>query len=268
MLLVIDCGNSNVKFALFEGDRVRAVWRLDTDPTRATDYGARFPALLADGGFDPCEIDAAVIGSVAPSLTLPLADLCRTDFGIEPTIAGYERSGMQVAYDRPEMLGTDRLADAIAAFEMLGAPCIAVDFGTATTFNVVGPGPIFLGGAVAPGVTLMASALATGTAGLPLVVPVRPPDVLARNTVHAIQSGLFYGCAALVDGVVNRLRSAVGAPDCPVVATGGAAAADLTSECKSITNVEPHLTLHGLRLIHARALAAMSEGATSNRNQG
>jgi len=267
MLLAVDIGNSNVKFGVFDGDASAGFWQIANAPGRtAADFELLLPHEVTDW-----PIDAVVIGSVVPQATQHLVELAITRFQLKPFLATTSADvGMAVSYDPPGSLGIDRLADAVAAVDILGAPCIAVDIGTATTFNVVAapllprpasPGkasmlmleaggvPIFAGGAIAPGAGILAGALGPRTAQLPTVAFARPSTVLATNSTEAIQSGLFFGHAALIDGMVERLRAEIGSPDCPVVATGGGATADFVAECRTIARVEPLLTLCGLRLI-------------------
>ena len=266
MLLAIDAGNSFLKLALFDGDTIDGYWRLPNSP----DPMAAIKALALP------PIDAAVIGSVVPTSTPALVDLVKTLFNVDayvPTSA--DPAGIDIDYSPPGTLGIDRLADAVAAAHLAGAPSIAVDMGTATTFNVVtsrpfreGQGvgsdslpfsegrgvgnPVFVGGAIAPGVGVLSEVLSTRAAQLPPVEMSKPPSVIAGNSIHALQSGLFHGYASMVDGMVKRVQAELGVDTCPVIATGGGAIADLIDACPSITRIEPYLTLLGLRLIYER----------------
>jgi type III pantothenate kinase len=257
MLLAIDAGNSNVKFALFEGAELKALWRVHSDPSRTSEeYAALLAPLFAECGLKFDVIDGVVIGSVVPRATPHLSALATDHFGTSPYIASASTAvGIAVEYEPPTSLGIDRLADAVAAAEFAGSPAIAVDLGTATTFNVVAPGangPRFIGGAIAPGAGVLAETLSSRAAQLPAVGLIKPPTVIAQNSIHALQSGLFYGYASMIDGIVSRLRDELGDTTCPVIATGGGATEMLIAECRTITRIEPHLTLHGLRLLYER----------------
>lgn len=248
MLLAIDRGNSFTKIALFDGDNLRAAWRRNS----AGDYAELLTSLFTESAIDRALVDAVVIGSVVPASTAALAQAAKELFGVDAYVATSANAvGIAVDYDPPGTLGIDRLADAVAAVHFVGTPSIAVDMGTATTFNVVVDGPRFIGGAIAPGVGVLSEALSKRTAQLPAVELVKPPRVIARNTQQALQSGLFYGYASMVDGMVARLRAEIGV-DCPVIVTGGGASTELIAVCSGVTAVEPHLTLHGLRLLFER----------------
>jgi len=248
MLLAIDAGNSYIKLALFDGPTLVKYGR----HPNGTDVRQSF---LAD-------VDAAVIGSVVPASTPALINMVRSLYNVDAYVpTSKDPAGIDVDYDPPGTLGIDRLADAVAAAHIAGAPVIAVDMGTATTFNVVshslpfreGAGvgrPRFIGGAIAPGVGVLSEVLSSRAAQLPPVEMSRPPSVIAGNSIHALQSGLFYGYASMVDGMVRRLQAELGVDSCPVIATGGGAVAELIAACPSVTQVEPYLTLHGLRLLY------------------
>lgn len=252
MLLVIDAGNSYLKFALFDGPTIVKHGRYRND---ADVHQALLDAHLTD-------VDAAVIGSVVPASTPALVDVVRDLFHVDAyVLTSKDPAGIDVDYDPPGTLGIDRFADAAAAAHLAGAPVIAIDMGTATTFNVVshslpfrdGAGvgrPKFIGGAIAPGAGVMSEVLSSRAAQLPPVEMSRPPSVIAGNSIHALQSGLFYGYASMVDGMIRRLQAEMGVDSCPVIATGGGATDALIAECPSISLVEPYLTLHGLRLLH------------------
>jgi type III pantothenate kinase len=255
MLLAVDVGNTNVKCAIFVGTSVKAHWKWPTDHSRrADDYTSLLHASLESHKVDADNITDVVIGSVIPSVTPHLDLATRTLFDCDPLVAAADNiRGMIIDYDPPTSLGIDRIADAVAAVDALGSPCIAVDMGTATTFNVVTRDttemPVFRGGAIAPGRAILTQLLAERTAQLPEIDLSPPKGVLARSSVEAMRSGSFFGYASMVDGMVERLRREIGDPTCPVIATGGAADSDLIRACVTIVETDPYLTLHGLRLI-------------------
>lgn len=255
MLLAIDIGNTNTCFGLFEGAVLRREWRLSTD-ARLTpdDYRASLQSLATDEGIRlPEVVEDVVIGSVAPALTATLGRLCSGWLGQEPLLvhAGLDL-GMELRVREPRRVGVDRLLNAIAARSALGAPCIALDFGTATKFDVVGADGGFWGGAIAPGLVTAADSLVRNTAQLPRIDFTAPPSPIGEDTASAMQSGIVLGYISLVEGLLARIRAAL--PDrqpAPVVATGGLAAVLLPLIQLEIHH-DPALTLRGLRLVHAR----------------
>jgi type III pantothenate kinase len=252
MLLVIDVGNSNIVYGLFEGTTLRHQFRVETGRARTADeYRVVLHQLLAMNGVAPREIDSAALASVVPSLTEPMADLVRRTFGTEPLIVGPGvRTGMAILYENPREVGADRIVNAVAAYERAKGSVIVVDFGTATTFDCVTPKGEYLGGVIAPGIQISADALFARAAKLPRVEIAKPPHVIGRNTIHSIQSGIVYGYVGLVDGVVGRLREELGQVSV-VIATGGLARliAPLSS---TISEAVDELTLEGLRIIFER----------------
>ena len=261
MLLVIDAGNSNVTFGVYDGPALLAHWRIRTETGRTTDeYAAFLGALFAQSGLAMGQITGIALASVVPSAIPALKRLARSVFGrdaLEITAAG--NLGLEVAYCPPTDVGTDRLVDAAAAVHKYGAPCIVLDFGSATTFNAVAapktPGglPVYLGGAICLGIGLSLETLFAKTAKIPRVELVPPARAIGNNTASALQSGIVLGTLALVDGMVARFRAEMDAPACPVVATGGYASELLSDAGTLITHIEPNLTLDGLRLLFDRA---------------
>jgi type III pantothenate kinase len=255
MLLVIDVGNTNIVYGLFDGEDLKHQFRVESGRGRTADeYAVVLKQLCEMHGIAASEIDAAIIASVVPALTEPMVGLVKRAFDIEPKIVGPGiRSGMAILYENPREVGADRIVNAVAAFEKIKAGVIVVDFGTATTFDCVTPKGEYLGGVIAPGIQISADALFSRAAKLPRVEIVQPPKVVGKNTVHSMQSGIVYGYVGLVDGVVERLKEELGYP-CEVIATGGLASliAPLT---RNIKDVDPNLTLTGLRLLHERNLA-------------
>ena len=257
--MVMDAGNTNVKFAVFEGEALRAQWRLRMDPERTADeYTALLFPLLGQAGLTFGDITGAALACVVPLALPSLLLFSRTAFGCDPLqVNGGADLGLAVAYRPPDAVGADRLADAVAAVHKYGSPCLVVDFGTATTFNAIAapaaPGglPVYLGGAICLGIGVSLEALYARAAKIPPVGLARPPRAIGDNTAHALQSGIVHGYAALVEGMVARFRAEMDAPHCPVIATGGHASL-IAAETACVTAVEPLLTLEGLRLLSER----------------
>jgi len=267
MLLVVDAGNTNVKFGAYRGEAIIAQWRLRMDPERTADeYAALLHPLFAQAGLAFSEVGGVALACVVPLAAPALHRLAQQAFGRETLqVTGQTDIGLTVAYQPPDAVGADRLVDAAAAVQKYGAPCIVIDFGTATTFNAIAapplahpilgtggpPLPVYLGGAICLGIGVSLDALFAKAAKIPPVSLARPPRAIGDNTSQALQSGIVHGYAALVVGMVGRFRAEMGAPDCPVIATGGHAAL-IAHEADCITAVEPLLTLEGLRLVYLR----------------
>ena len=264
MLLVIDAGNTNVTFGLYDGATLRTHWRIRTQPGRTADeYAALLHTLFSQQGLSFADVGGVALASVVPAVTPDLLRLGRKAFGGEPLrVSGrMERElGLRVAYQPATDVGADRLVDAVAAVHQFGAPCIVIDFGTATTFNAVAAPdddsgrPVYLGGAICLGIGVSLDALFARAAKIPPVEIATPPRAIGDNTVHALQSGIVFGYVAQVEGMVARFRSEMHAPGCPVVATGGYSAL-FAHETRCITAVDPLLTLDGLRLVYERHVA-------------
>ena len=252
MLLVIDAGNTNIVFAVREGDAWRGTWRIRTDAQRTSDeYAAWLLALLDRAGIPQAELDLAVIGTVVPAALYHLRRLCRDWFSIEPLIARASLDwGFAIKVDNPDEVGADRLLNALAGHARFGGPLIVVDFGTATTFDVVAADGAYLGGVIAPGINLSIEALHHAAARLPRIGIGRPQAVIGRATVPAMQSGIYWGYVGLIEGLISRIRAEFGAP-MTVIATGGLA--PLFAEgTLQISHIEPDLTLDGLRILASR----------------
>lgn len=249
MLLTINIGNTNIGLGVFQGAELAGRWRVATDPTQTADeYAIILEALLDRQGLSCDDLDGCAIASVVPPLTGSFVALGRRFLGTEPLVVGPGvRTSLRIRYDPPTALGADRLVDAVAAVHFYGVPVIVVDFGTATTFNVVSAGWEFLGGAIAPGVETAAGALAEVAARLPRVDLSFPPSVIGRNTEAALQAGVLYGYVGLVDGMVRRLQAELG-DVATVVATGGLATL-IAPRTATVQVVDPDLTLKGLRLV-------------------
>jgi type III pantothenate kinase len=250
MLLAIDVGNTNITLGVFEGERLRASWRLTADVNRLADeYGVLIVNLLEHEGVGAEQIDAAVMASVVPDLEPIFESVCRRYFGARPlVVSAGVRTGLRILYDSPREVGSDRVADAVAAIRLYAPPLILVDLGTATVFDAISKDGDYLGGAIAPGLVIAAEALFQRAARLYRVELARPKKAIGQNTVAAVQSGVIYGYVALVEGIVGRFKEELG-EEAKVVATGGWAEL-VAQETDVIDVVDPNLTLTGLRFIY------------------
>ena len=252
MLLVVDAGNTNVVFAVHDGAEWCGTWRIATEPQRTSDeYAVWLLALLSHTGLRRQEISKAVIGTVVPAALYHLRRLCRDWFETEPLIA---RSNLDWGFDirvpDPAEVGADRLLNALAAHQAHRGPLIVIDFGTATTFDVVADDGAYIGGVIAPGINLSLEALHTAAARLPRIGIGRPQAVIGRSTVPAMQSGIYWGYVGLIEGLVARIRAESEQP-MRVIATGGLA--PLLAEGTTVIDlIDPDLTLDGLRLLAER----------------
>ncbi len=252
MLLVVDAGNTNVVFAVHDGGSWRGTWRLRTDTQRTSDeYAVWLLNLLERTGLKREEISSAVIGTVVPAALYHLRRLCRDWFEVEPLVARAALDwGFEIKVDNPDEVGSDRLANALAGHQRFGGPLIVVDFGTATTFDVVGEDGAYLGGVIAPGINLSIEALHHAAARLPRIGIGRPQAVIGRSTVPAMQSGVYWGYVGLIEGLVARIKAEYGGP-MKVIATGGLAPL-IAEGTMVIEKSEPDLTLEGLRMLAER----------------
>jgi type III pantothenate kinase len=250
VLLCIDVGNTNTVMGAFEGAKLEQQWRVETAHRRTSDeWGILARQLLASSGIEPGKIEAIAVSSVVPPLTFALERMAERWFGVKPLFVGPGvKTGMPILYENPREVGADRVVNAVAAYSRWKTGLVVVDFGTATTFDAVSPKGEYLGGAICPGVTISMEALFRNAARLPRVEFARPPHVVGRNTVASIQSGLVFGYVGLVDGLCERMAAELGF-DPKVVATGGLAAL-VAGLSRCIDEVDDHLTLEGLRLIH------------------
>ncbi|PYQ55571.1 MAG: type III pantothenate kinase [Acidobacteria bacterium] len=252
MLLTIDVGNTNTVFGVHDGEELKAHWRLTTRREQTADeYGILVRSLFAASGVDVGQIAGVSLASVVPPLTPVVVTLCRQYLGQEPLVVEPGvKTGMPILYEPPSDVGADRIVNGVAAFAAYGGPVIVVDFGTATTFDVVTRKGEYVGGVICPGVGISADALFQRAARLPRVDIRNPGKVIGRSTVGSIQSGLYFGYASMCDGIIARIRAEMGEP-ARAVATGGLAES-LAGDIPSIEAVDPVLTLTGLRLIWAR----------------
>lgn len=256
MLLTIDSGNTNIVFALYEGAKQRGVWRRANDNRQTADeYGVWLLQLMALAKLHPEDVDAAIIATVVPDTLFSLKGLCRNYFGVEPLVVGDVNValGIEALVDTPEAVGADRLVNAVAAHEEYGGPLIILDFGTATTFDVINADGNYVGGVIAPGINLSVEALHRAAAMLPKVSVAPPQTVIGTRTTPAMQSGIYWGYVGLIEGLVDRIRDEYG-EELRVVATGGLAPM-FEPATDAIEKVDRNLTLRGLVSIHARNTA-------------
>ena len=254
MLLAIDSGNTNVVFSVYDGDASQGVWRCSNDPRRTADeYMVWLMQLMQLEGVDRAGVDRAIIASVVPEALFHLVSLCRRYFGCDPMVVGEMGVdlGIEILMDRPEQVGADRLVNAVAAHDRYRRALIVVDFGTATTFDIVDGDGNYCGGVIAPGINLSLEALYRAASKLPRV-DIRPTEqVIGKATIPAMQSGIFWGYVGLIEGLIQRIRTEWGVPDMPVVATGGLA--PMFAEATALfDHIDRDLTIHGLVLIHRR----------------
>ncbi|HHT50523.1 MAG TPA: type III pantothenate kinase [Eubacteriaceae bacterium] len=255
MILVFDVGNTNMVLGVYEGKRLIESFRLSTESIRTADeYGMTVNGLFEYRGISLRDMEAVIISSVVPNLMYSLEHMARKYCGVRPLVVGPgTKTGMNIKFDNPREVGADRIVNGVAAFELYGGPVIVVDFGTATTFCYISDKSEYMGGIIAPGIRLSADALFERAAKLPRIELVKPPQVICKNTIASMQSGMVYGYAGLVDSLVGRMKEEIGNRDIKTVATGGMARM-IASEAKSIDIVDSTLTLEGLRIIYERNL--------------
>ena len=253
MLLAIDVGNTNTVLGLFEGEEIVDTWRVRTDArSTADEIALQWRGLLEDSVKGPVEVSGIALCSTVPAVLHEMRGMVRRYYADVPAVIVEPgvRTGVPLLYDNPRELGADRIVNSLAAYTLYGGPAVVVDFGTSTNFDVVSAKGEFLGGALAPGIEISVDALANRGARLFKVEMARPRSVIGKSTVEALQSGLLYGFAGQVDGVVRRIQAELDAPS-TVVATGGLAPL-VVAESETIDAHEPDLTLIGLRLVYAR----------------
>ncbi|MBN2429465.1 MAG: type III pantothenate kinase [Deltaproteobacteria bacterium] len=259
MLLVFDVGNTNIVLGVFKGDELFENWRISTEKHRTDDeYAILVRQLFGFKGIDIGDICDIIISCVVPPMLNTLADLCQRYFRLKPYIVGPGiRTGMPILYENPREVGADRIVNAVAAFEEYRRNLIVVDFGTATTFDYVTAKGEYLGGAIAPGLNISSEALFEAASKLPRVELVRPPQIIAKNTVNSIQAGLFFGYVGLVDGIVGRMKEEAEEPPL-VVATGGLCEI-IAPTSRTIDEIDPFLALKGLKIIYSRNKSVNTE---------
>jgi type III pantothenate kinase len=248
LLLAVDCGNTQTVYGLYDGDRLADHRRVATEAQRTGDE----LAILLSGFFDPAGIEGVCLCSSVPALVRSYEELAERWARAPILVLGPGvRTGIPIRYDDPREVGPDRIANAVAASERYGAPCIVVDFGTSTNFDVVSAQGEYVGGVLAPGIEISMEALFARAARLTKVDFVEPPAVIGKTTAAGLQSGLVYGFAGQVDGIVAAIREELGAPDAPVVATGGLAEL-IVPHTQAVEKIDPFLTLEGLRIVWER----------------
>lgn len=249
-LLVVDVGNTNIVLGIYRGDELASSWRLSTARDRTADEYGILAKQLVDGSAR-APLDGAIVGSVVPPLNSVVSEMIRRYFGVEPIfVEPGVKTGIAIHTDNPQEVGADRIVNCVAAFEAYGGPCVIVDFGTATTFDLVTKDARYVGGVIAPGLTISAEALFARAARLPRVDIRRPESVIGTNTVVNMQSGLFFGYLGLVDGILARIQKEI--PGIKrVIATGGLATL-FAEDSEYIDEFDPELTLKGLKIIYDR----------------
>lgn len=255
MIFAVDIGNTNIVIGVYKGEKLISNCRLSADTSKTTDeYAATIMLLLRNKGISMEDIRGVVISSVVPRLVYTFSKLSTKYFNIEPLVIGPGiKTGVSIKLENPKEVGADRIVNASAAIYYYGAPCIVVDFGTATTFDVVNSKSEYIGGVISPGVKLSASILHTNTAKLPEVELEICDKIVGKSTIASIQSGIYFGYLSLIDGILEKiiLEENFGSQDLKIVATGGLGSIFVESS-KYLDNYEPHLTLNGLRLIYEK----------------
>jgi type III pantothenate kinase len=250
MLLVFDIANTNIKIGLFDGDKIRANWRISTGVHHTADeYAIMLLNLLRHQGIDTADIKQGAMSCVVPPLLSIFNELFQRYFNIKPLVVGPGvKTGLRIRMDNPREVGADLIANAAAALTLYKPPIIVVALGTATAFAIVSKDKDYIGGVIAPGIGISAEALYTRTAALPRVDLIKPKKAIGTNTVASMQSGIIYGWAGLIEGIINRIQEELG-ENATVVATGGYASL-IAKETKTIDEVNPDLTLVGIKVIH------------------
>ena len=251
MLLAIDLGNTNIKYGVFDGDKMLASFRVSSRISRTADeYGSVLVGLLADRNISKADIDGIIFSSVIPALNYTICHMCEYFFGISPLIVGPGiKTGLNIKADNPKEVGADIIVNSVSAFNKYKGPIIVIDFGTATTFDVVSEKCELLGVVIAPGIKTSLEGLATKTAQLPMVELDAPKTGIGKNTKHCMQAGIIFGFAGLVENIIKKIKKELGLAEIKVVATGGLGEI-IAKEVKLINTVDRTLTLDGLKLIY------------------
>ncbi len=249
MLLAVDVGNTNLTIGLFDGSKRLADWRLKTDPEQTVDgWGALFHNLVSLADLHLADVRGFIFSSVVPQLDASISGMATRYLGLDPfQVTAASRTGLAIRVDKPEEVGADRVVNSVAAAERYGCPCIAVDFGTAITFDAISKDRAYLGGIICPGIQVSSQALVRRTARLPQIDLRRPAKVIGTTTVGSLESGFYYGMLGMLDGILDKMLDTLGR-DTAVVATGGQSEI-LAPASQYIQTVDNGLTLDGLRLI-------------------
>lgn len=253
MLLAIDVGNTNITIGVFDGEELLGTFRITTKQVRTSDeYGITLCDLIERRGVAPTLIDAVIVSSVVPDLMHSLGSAIIKYFGIKPLVVSSGiKTGIRIATENPRQVGPDRIVDAVAAYELYGGPVLILDFGTATTYDLIGEDGSYLAAVTAPGIRLSARALWSGAAMLPEIEIKRPASILAKDTVSGMQAGLVYGYIGQTEYIVEKIKRESGFTEAKVIATGGLGNIILEgTDCIDVYN--PKLTLEGLRLIYMK----------------
>ncbi|MBO2536759.1 type III pantothenate kinase [Rummeliibacillus suwonensis] len=252
MILVMDVGNTNISIGIYKEDHLEHHWRMKTDTLKTEDeYAMQLKTLFMDGDLSFKDIQGIIISSVVPPIMFSLETMCRKYFSIEPIVVGPGvKTGLNIKCENPREIGADRIVNAVGAIQEYGAPIIVVDFGTATTYCYINENKEYMGGAIAPGMTISMEALFTHCSKLPRIEIATPQNVIGKNTVSSMQAGIVYGYVGQVEGIIGRIRQQ-DREDALVIATGGLANL-VAKESTIIDIVDPFLTLKGLNIIYKR----------------
>ena len=251
MLLAIDVGNTNIKYGVWKEDELLASFRVSSRISRTADeYGSVLVNLLANSGIKKADIDGIIVSSVIPTLNYTICHMCEYFFGILPLMVGPGiKTGLNIKVENSKEVGADRIVNNVAAYKKYGGPIIVIDFGTATTFNVIDKDGAFIGGVIAPGIKTALSGLVSSTAQLPMIELVPPKHAIAKNTETNMQAGIIFGFSGLVDNIVGKIKKELKDDNVKVVATGGLGEI-IAKETKCIEVVDRTLTLFGLKTIY------------------
>lgn len=253
MIVVMDVGNTNIAFGVYEGKKLLNHWRMATDREKTSDeFGMFFMNIFNHEKLDVGKVEAVLLASVVPPIMYSLEHAIKKYFKLEPIVIGPGiKTGINIKYENPREVGADRIVNAVAALEIYGGPFIIVDFGTATTFCAVTANAEYLGGVICPGIKISAEALFQKAAKLPRIDLSKPDTVIGRNTVASMQSGIVYGYVGKVDYIVKRMKKEMKEDNIKVIATGGLARL-IASESETIDEINGLLTLEGLRMIYEK----------------
>lgn len=253
MVLVLDVGNTNIKFGMFQDEQLLHSWRMHSDILKtADDYGINVTAFFNRVGANMTDVDGIIISSVIPAINYTLEHMCKIYFNIKPIFVGPGiKTGLNIKYDDPKELGADRIVNAVSSLAQYGGPCIILDFGTAMTFGAVSQQGEFLGGAIFPGFRIAMKALASDTARLSTVELIKPKSVINRSTKTGIQAGMIYGYVGLCDYMIEKIRQELNTKNVNIIGTGGLVEL-IANESSEKIIVNPLLTLQGLKILYDR----------------